>query len=167
VSLIEFNTNVTSKFEGRPIEEALELTEETYSPGGSTALHDAIATGIDQTGQHIEQLAAATRPETVIIVVLTDGKENASETPQDIVRERVEEAQGDGWGFLFIGANQDAALTASEMGIDADQSLSMAHSGEGTRAAYNSTSREVSKARQTGSIDGYTEQDQQRQDDAS
>jgi hypothetical protein len=53
------------------------------------------------------------------------------------------------------------------MGIDADNSLDMDHSGEGTRAAYESTSQTISDARQTGSVDGYDEQDRQRQDDAS
>ncbi len=167
VSLIEFDTTVTTKYEGQPMESAPELSEETYTPGGQTSLHDAIVTGIDQTEQHIEQLAARTQPETVIVVVLTDGKENASETPSETVRERVEQAQDRGWEFLFIGANQDAALTAETMGMEANKSLDMDHSGEGTNHAYKSTSRQVSSARQTGSVDGYDETDRQRQDDAS
>jgi hypothetical protein len=40
------------------------------------------------------------RPETVVIVVLTDDKENASETPQDVVRDRVDEHQAEhDWGI--------------------------------------------------------------------
>ncbi len=167
VSLFEFDTTVSQTYAATPLPEAPELTAETYSPGGQTALHDAVVTAIDETERHIEGLAAATRPETVVVVVLTDGKENASETPGDVVRERVENCQDDGWEFLFIGANQDAALTAGEMGIDADQSLTMAHSGEGTRAAYDSTSEQVSQARTTGSVDGYDDADRRRQDDAS
>lgn len=52
------------------------------------------------------------------------------------------------------------------MGIEADKSLNMAHSGEGTQAAYDSTSQNISEIRQTGSTDGYTDEDRQRQDEA-
>jgi len=71
-----------------------------------------------------------------------------------------------GWEFLFIGANQDAALTAESMGIDADKSLNMAHSGEGAQAAYESTSEQVRETRQTGQTSGYSDADRQRQEDA-
>lgn len=166
VSLIEFDTNVESVYEGQVIEAAPTLSEDTYTPSGRTALHDAIVTAIDSTEKHVETMAAATQPDNVIVVVLTDGKENASETPHDTVRERVEDKQDDGWEFLFIGANQDAALTASKMGIDEDRSLDMSHSGEGTRAAYESTSERISNARQQGSVEGYDDEDRRRQDDA-
>ena len=89
-----------------------------------------------------------------------------SETPQDTVRELVESHTDGGWQFLFIGGNQDAALTAAEMGIDRDRSLDMSHSGEGAREAYPSTSRNISEARQTGSVGGYDEEDRRKQEDA-
>lgn len=166
VSLITFDTTVSSTYDVRPIEQAAELNADTYAPGGRTALYDALVTAISETASHIEQMAAATRPETVIVVALTDGKENASETTQEQVRDRVKEHQEEGWEFLFIGANQDAALTAGQMGIDADQSLDMAHTGEGTRAAYESTSQQISQARQEGEMDGYDDADRKRQTDA-
>jgi hypothetical protein len=57
--------------------------------------------------------------------VVAHGKENASETPQDTVHERVEEKREEGWEFLFVGANQDAALTAESVGMNAKKSLDM------------------------------------------
>jgi hypothetical protein len=166
VTLYEFSTHVDRVYQGKYIDAAPELTEETYVPGGQTALYDAIATAIGETDQFIEKMAAATRPETVVVVVLTDGRENASETPQERVRELVDEHTEAGWEFLFIGANQDAALTAEGMGIDSDRSLDMSASGEGTRAAYESTSRNISQARRGGGMDGFTEEDRRRQRDA-
>jgi hypothetical protein len=165
VTLYEFSTHVDRVYQGKHIDAAPELTEDTYVPGGSTALYDAIATGITETDRYIERLAAATRPDTVVIVVLTDGLENSSETPQERVRELVDDHTDAGWEFLFIGANQDAALTAESMGIDRDRSLDMAASGEGARAAYESTSRNISQARRGDSMDGYTAEDRQRQRD--
>lgn len=167
VTLHNFSDQVECVYEALDIEDAPKLTHENYRPGGSTALHDAMVAAIETADRHIEGLAERDRPENVIVVVLTDGKENASETPQDVVRERVEASQEeDGWEFLFIGANQDAALTATEMGMDSGQSLSMAHSGEGTQAAYDSTSARISEARQTGNTGGFTEDDRERQNDA-
>ncbi|SNR65326.1 von Willebrand factor type A domain-containing protein [Halorubrum ezzemoulense] len=167
VSLFEFNTSVSLVYQGMEIEEAPELDENTYVPGGQTALHDAISTAVNETASDMAAMEPATRPENVIVVVLTDGKENASETPADQVRNLVTTYRKEhDWEFLFIGANQDAALAASEMGMDADHSLDMAHSGEGTRAAYESTSERVSRAREEGSTGGFDDDDRDRQQDA-
>ena len=166
ITLIDFNSTVQSVYEGRHIEEASKLDEETYTPSGRTALYDAIATGINSVAA---QTAENSDEDTVVVVVLTDGKENASETSQEVIREQIETRQeADGWEFLFIGANQDAALTAEGMGIDPNKSLNMADTGEGTREAYASTSRQLSDARAPeAEMDGFTEEDRQRQRDAN
>ncbi len=167
VTLYEFSDSVSQVYQGTPLADAPELDTETYTPGGQTALHDAIATAVTETDGHIEKQPASVQPDTVIVVVLTDGKENASETPQSRVRELIEQYREEhDWEFLFIGANQDAVLTATEMGIEADKSLDMAHSGEGTHAAYEFTSRNISEARRSGEAGGYTDADRQRQKDA-
>jgi hypothetical protein len=168
VTLFEFASTVESAYRGVAIEAAPELTEETYNPGGQTALHDALTVAIDDTTEFLSRMDVGDRPENVIIVVLTDGRENASETPQDVVRERVEAKQNNNdWEFLFIGANQDAALTAGELGINKQNSLDMAYSDQGTRAAHESVSDIVSEYRQTGDLDGFSQEHRDRQDDAT
>jgi uncharacterized protein YegL len=168
VALYDFNTMVERVYKAKPIEEAPEIDAETYIPSGQTALHDAIVTGVRETETHIQELPRKVRPENVIVVVLTDGKENASETPQERVREVVETyREEEDWEFLFIGANQDAALTATSMGMDAENSLSMAHSGEGAQAAYESTSESIRHAREEGQTGGYDADDRERQREAS
>ena len=168
VSLIDFNTTVEITYRGMAMEGAEKLTPDTYTPGGKTALFDAIVTGVEDTTAFISGIDPEERPENVIVVVLTDGKENASETPQEAVREHIETKQDDhDWEFLFIGANQDAALTAEGVGIDKQNSLNMDHSGEGTREAYKSTSERISEYRQTGETSGYTDEDRRRQDESS
>ena len=167
VTLYDFNDRVDRVYEGKSLDSAPQLDEETYTPGGQTALHDAIATAITETERWIEKLPAGVRPENVIVVALTDGKENASETPQERVRELVENHREEqDWEFLFIGANQDAALTAAEMGMDADSSLDMSHSGEGSHRAHQATSRSVSRARREGDTGGYDDEARRRQADA-
>lgn len=167
VTLYNFNTNVELVYRARPIEDAPKLDNENYTPGGQTALHDAISTAVTKTGERIEALPEADQPDNVIVVVLTDGKENASETPQETVREQVELRREEyDWEFPFIGVNQDAALTASSMGMAKDKSLNMADTGEGAREAYTSTSKSISQARREGRTGGFDDADRQRQDEA-
>jgi hypothetical protein len=167
VSLYDFNTNADLVYQNYPIEEAPKLDGETYTPSGRTALHDAIYRGITETADQIADMDPSNEPDNVILVILTDGKENASETHQERVREQIEMRQDEqDWEFLFIGANQDAALTAGEMGIDEDRSLSMAHSGEGTHAAYESTSEKIRETRKHGESAGFDENDRRKQKDA-
>lgn len=166
VTLYDFSDTVNMVYQAIPVADAQTLDDENYRPGGKTALYDAIARAIEETGNQVETMPDSDQPDNVIVVVLTDGKENASETPQDIVKERVEQRQKEDWEFLFIGANQDAALTAEAMGMDRNKSLDMSHSGEGAQEAYRSTSRNISRARQEGETGGYTEDDRHRQEQA-
>jgi Mg-chelatase subunit ChlD len=165
VTLVDFDTTVDVTYQARSIEDAPELTESTYTPSGQTALHDAIITAIEQADARFDEMDGE-QPENVIIVVLTDGKENASETPKATVRKMVEARQEDEWEFLFIGANQDAALTAGKIGVDKDRTLDMDASSEGTQAAYDSASERISNARAQGTTGGFTDEDRSRQENA-
>lgn len=160
VSLYEFNTDVERVYHAQGLDDADELDEDNYTPSGRTALYDAIVQAIDETETLCDE---EDTPENVLVVVLTDGHENSSETTQETVQSRVEEKRDAGWEFMFIGANQDAALTSEEMGMAAGKALSMQHSGDGVRNAYRSTSQAVSRLRQSGATGGYTEEDQNRQ----
>jgi uncharacterized protein YegL len=167
VTLYDFNSTVEQVYEQYPIEDAPKLDSDNYAPGGKTALHDAIYRAMTETADRITATTEESRPDNVIIVVLTDGRENASETPQERVREQVRYRREEHeWEFLFIGANQDATLTAEDMGMDTDRSLNMAHSGEGAQAAYDSASANISEARQTGSTREFDAEDRERQEQA-
>jgi hypothetical protein len=66
-------------------------------------------------------------------------------------------------GSSSLLANQDAAFTADQMGMNQNNSLNMSHSGEGAEEAYRSTSKSVSRARQDGTTGAYTDEDRRRQ----
>lgn len=167
VTLYDFNTNVELVYRDYPIEDAPELDNQNYTPSGRTALHDAIYRAVTETADHLSEIDPTEQPDNIIVVVLTDGKENASETHQERVREQVEYRRKEhDWEFLFIGANQDAALTASSMGMDADRSLNMAHNSEGAQAAYESTSERISQARREGSTGDFDDADRSKQESA-
>lgn len=166
VSLYDFDSSVDCLYQGRSIKEAPELDDSTYIPGGRTALYDALFTGVTEAADYLMKEDTDWSPENVVVVVLTDGKENASETSRDQIRNLVTTHQDEyDWEFLFIGANQDAALSASEIGIDENRSLKMRHSGEGAQAAYESASNRVSDARESGTTGGFNQEDRERQEE--
>jgi hypothetical protein len=55
------------------------LDEHTYVPRGTTALWDAISRTINTIGERLDKTPEPERPATVIIAILTDGLENASQ----------------------------------------------------------------------------------------
>ena len=96
--------------------------------------------------------------------MLTDGKQSASETLDDVMSERVEHRQGEDCEFLFIGANQDATVTVNGIGIDRDNALNIKHSGEGARQAHQSRSGSIGQAGKERNTGGYAEEDCRRQE---
>lgn len=62
VSLYDFNTHVDLVYRGIPIDEAPKLDHENYSPGGQTALFDAITLAVGETTDYVAGLAVADRP---------------------------------------------------------------------------------------------------------
>ncbi len=64
-----------------------DLTRETYVPSASTPLLDAMGRGITDLEKSIAEIEEEGRPEKVMMVVITDGRENASrEYTKDRIR---------------------------------------------------------------------------------
>src|SRR5437588_9726024 len=142
ISLVQFNHTTEATFNAVPIREVVPLSAEDYRPHGYTALLDAVGKTIKETGARLRNLAERDRPSKVIVVILTDGLENASRT---YTREQVFEIihhqrEAYGWEFVFLGANQDAILEAARIGIAPDAALTFAASGAGSEAAFAATS---------------------------
>lgn len=115
------------------------LTEHDYRPGGSTALYDAIG----ETVSHIRTIHKYVRnedvPEKTIVAITTDGQENASlRWSADEVRKLIEQCMNDGWEFLFLAEDLDAAAEAGCIGISADRAFSYnaARYEGGTRGVF-------------------------------
>lgn len=127
-------------------------------PEGMTALHDAMGSGIVLLDKELETLEE--KPGKVIVVVLTDGFENFSReyTAQSV--KKLREYHED-WEFLFLGANQDAILTASQFGIARGSSLTYAASAEGIEASLEATSRYLGATR-SGLAAEFTDEDRAR-----
>jgi hypothetical protein len=131
-----------------PLSDVKPMDRSQYVAGGTTALLDAVAMSIDEAGRWYDSLPPDQKPERVIMVIQTDGMENASrEYKPDQVFDRIKhQKEKYGWAFIFLGANQDAWTTGQQMGIG--HTLSYDADAQGTRAAYAHVSESVAAFRQ-------------------
>lgn len=120
------------------------LSHMNYQPRGSTALLDAIGSTIDSVGNTLANMVESERPGKVIFVVQTDGDENASvfysrhiDGYTRIAEKIKHQTEVYKWDFVFLGANQDAIATASNLGIKGGKALTYTSTSVGTRTAFD------------------------------
>ena len=91
---------------------------------------------------------------------MTDGEENSStDWTAAAVRQTVsEQTEKSGWDFVFLGANQDAALAAQELGIHADSALDYSADTAGVAASSLHMSRYMKDVR-AGGKKGFTSEE--------
>jgi hypothetical protein len=136
VSLYQFDDIYEVVYEGKSLSEAPRLSRETFVPRGYTALYDAMASTLRTMQQRI------TGNNRVVFVTVTDGGENHSKEFKHAaqVKELVEKARSRGWECVFIGANQDAILTANTFGINQANAMTYTANTVGTTKAFRSLS---------------------------
>ncbi len=144
-TLVLFDDRYEVPFQAIPITEAVELDTTTFVPRGSIALLDAVGRTIDELGNRLSGTPEENRPGQVIIAILTDGLENASEkySWKDISLKIRHQRDTYRWEFLFLGANQDAIATAAQMNIAVGGAMSFVHDSHGTSSAQKAMSRKV------------------------
>jgi uncharacterized protein YegL len=99
------------KYSGIPLEEVDVLGQGDYTPRGSTPLNDAVVRTIRSIDAQVKG------DDRAMLVILTDGLENSSETATADVRKLIHSKEKDGWEFIYLGANQDAWAEAQKIGI--------------------------------------------------
>jgi len=134
-----------------PIAKVVDLDTTTFVPRGSTALLDAIGRTIEELGARLASTTEADRPAQVIVAILTDGLENASERFTGVQISNLIAQQRDTykWQFFFLGANQDAIATAATMNIDARSSSQFVADGPGFHSSNTAMSRKVRALRKS------------------
>lgn len=148
LSLVQFDHEIERPFTAKPLAQVGEIG---LVPRGYTALLDAIGATIEATGKRLKEQAEADRPGRVVVVIVTDGYENASRKYKSADIHAAITLQRDTykWDFVFMGANQDAIATAADMNIPASNAISYAASAAGTAAMYASVSNNLRSARAT------------------
>lgn len=140
VRLVQFDHEIETVWD-RHLFHVPKLTTESYVPRGNTALYDAMGETITSLGMDLARRSEAERPAHVIVVTITDGYENASRHYHqaqiaEMVRHQRERYN---WEFIFLGANQDAVITAREFAIPMQSALTYDASIRGMSNAFRST----------------------------
>ena len=145
VTTVLFSNAAKTLHDRVPLEKIAQMTRRDYCAAGCTALFDAVG----ETVRHIETIHRYAReediPERTLIVITTDGMENASRKFSGAdVRKLVEKAKSEkGWEFLFLAANIDAAESAGSIGIEEDCAMPYVASGKETSRLFRRISKTV------------------------
>jgi len=128
-----------------PIDKIEKMTDKQYYVRGCTALLDAVGGAIHHIGNVHKYIRPEDRPDNTIVVITTDGMENASsrysrEQVENMVKNQQEKY---GWEFIFIGANIDAYAEAQKFGIRKERAVNYVCDEVGTANVYAGISRAV------------------------
>ncbi|RAR73860.1 VWA domain-containing protein [Flavobacterium aciduliphilum] len=101
------------------------LNATRYSPRGATALLDAVGMSINQV-RITNETKILNNEMSVVMVILTDGMENASRefTYHQIARTISELEATEKWTFTFLGADIDAIHTSKMLNIRSENVVS-------------------------------------------
>lgn len=165
--LVQFDDEYEFLFD-RPLEAVEPLNQTTFVPRGSTALNDAIGRTCDQLGTDLASMSDSNRPGKVVVLILTDGEENASkEYTQSRVRDIIGHQRDKySWAFIFMGAHEHAILQAQQLNIPAQNALYTRTSAASSLSATNTMSNTVSMYRSTGNLQAFNQADRAGASDA-
>lgn len=149
VSLVLFDDEYSTVFSSIPIQRVRKIGNDDFVPRACTALLDAVGRAIDELGQRLSNMNEEDRPGHVVVVILTDGLENASRRYSqsqvaDMVRHQRETYS---WEFIFLGADLAALEHARSLNIDPASTAQFQASKEGMLNSYMCTSDMVSETR--------------------
>ena len=136
-TLVVFDDEIKTVINDMEGEEVPTLTSEHYKPEGMTALFDARGDSI--TAQKNIKI------ENVLVVILTDGEENASKRySRSQIKELTTEMQNiHKWAFMYLGANQDSFLVSQSLGINISQDYT--YTELGCNKIFRDISNEISR----------------------
>jgi hypothetical protein len=91
------------------------MQDNWFIPGGGTNLRDTIGARLSSLKQRLENWA--TKP-NVLVVVMTDGADNASrEFSEQVIKAALRSYMEEGWTFVYLGADQYALDTGNRLGF--------------------------------------------------
>lgn len=153
LTLVQFDNEYEVVYADKPIEHVRPLV---LIPRGTTALHDALGRSIQALGDRLNARAQFERPGKVVVLIITDGLENASSefTGPTVARMVKHQQEKYDWAFVFLGADQQTALAAAELGISRNVAQYDV-SRVGTKAVWSGVSAGISGYR-SGTV-GSTE----------
>ena len=152
-TLVQFDSQdpfeVIHKF--TDIQMVADLTGQTYVPRASTPLYDAVGRGINDLKTGLGALPEALRPKKIVMVIVTDGQENASrEFTGAQVRKMIADAKEAGWQFVFLSADESAISDSSSLNIDASNAAFFKKSSAGANEMWERVANRSMAYRSSG-----------------
>jgi hypothetical protein len=124
------------------VAKVVDLDAHRYKPRGMTPLFDAIDLLLDRAER------AQGSPSDQLVVVFTDGLENASHrVTRETAFARITRLKDAGWTFVFLGANQDSYAAGGGLGVAAGSVSNYRADSQGVQVAFSSISRGTSEWR--------------------
>ena len=116
VSLFQFDNEVHEVYLGKDVNEIDSLT---YKADGLTAMNDGIGTAITKVGEWLSNMDESERPSKNLIVIMTDGAENASKeydfkTIKEMIKHQEEKYN---WSFIYMGTDLTTKEDVDKLGI--------------------------------------------------
>lgn len=146
ITTVLFNEKSVYLHEREEIEKVKKLTRKDYEAGGCTALLDAVGDAIEKAGRN-------RCGNKTVVIVITDGLENASVNyTYKEIREKIASRRLQGWEFIFLGANIDVAAEAEKIGIPMRRAAGYCQDDEGVRLNFQAVSKVVSNVRKNEGI---------------
>ena len=117
VSLYTFENTVKEIYLSKDVNEIEEIN---YNPSGCTAMNDAIGIAITNVGRWLNNMKEEEKPSKTMVVIMTDGLENASKEytlsqVQEMIKHQTDKYN---WDFIYIGADVTTATAADSLGIN-------------------------------------------------
>lgn len=155
--------------DGAPLD-AVRSIAGRFEPRGTTPLYDAIGALLDRAERRVGGDAGGDagkedgkedgRDADQLVVILTDGEENASRhwTRPELFA-RIAGLRARGWTFVFLGANQDSYASGAQIGLQSGNVSNFEASPVGVAAAYDGLARTVAAWRGKSRADRRRDRD--------
>jgi uncharacterized protein YegL len=115
-TLTLFSTQFDLRHDNVRIADVPFLDRASYRPNGQTALYDAVCTTIKRM-EEVRQGDAR-----IVVVILTDGEENASRRyTYDQVTDLIKAKTDEGWEFIYLAASLSGVQAGRSLGFQQDR----------------------------------------------
>jgi len=154
INTVLFNQDISILHDRIDINAVEPLTRKDYVAYGPTALLDAIGDTLVRVNNIRRYLRREDIPSHTLVVITTDGMENASHRyTQKEIKSMIESFRTEsGWDFLFIGSNIDSISTAGGLGIPPCYSVNYSSSSRGVKIMYDTVTDTVSAFRKEQAV---------------
>jgi len=155
VTTVIFDDRYEKIVDGVNLSDVPELTSAQYYARGTTALLDAVGMTITDVAGKMEREGICPAKRRVLIMIMTDGYENASrEYRKADVKALIESTTNDyKWNYVFLGANIDSASEAGSIGISARHASNYKADASGVRESFSRMNEAADDVRERGTLD--------------